>query len=303
MPLIRFIILSILMISIITSCGHSMKHPFHGRKFPTYCSDPEIEEQVNMRKNYYPVYIEYSAESLKNVEALFCTGLRPPNRVFRRDVNKESIEVAFFNSFERANTFREIIASRFSSAEVGNPITIQSAQDSQDIGLYQHIINRIASTFFPKIGEGDFKNLKKLIDRENSGIKNFQVALPTYIPDAFQRVDIEIHDKNRIKYHAEYTYDSRNSSQCFRVSGDDGRWGGDTRAFTSLNVSSSSLGNVRLDYVSFDRVGDVSQVFFRKRVPEIKEVVSNHYSMVSCKDGISLSEAIKIVESIRFLEP
>jgi hypothetical protein len=66
-------------------------------------------------------------------------------------------------------------------------------------------------------------------------------------------------------------------------------------------VNSPALGNIPLQHTSFDRIGDQSQLGFYKRF-STKEA-STSYSMGSCKDGISLSEAIRVIESIRFLQP
>jgi hypothetical protein len=286
-------------------CGRSTsKHPFRGGEFPTSCSDAKIEEQIDIKKEYYPIYVNYSPQNLEVISTKFCVSLMPPNRVFRRDVNKESVEVAFFNSLERANIFRQVISVRFPDAEVGSPITFQSVKDSMDIGTLQHFVKyQSPSISFPVIGENDLNQLKSLVGRKNRQSVNFQVALPTYIPDGFNMAKLRINNLNGFSYLITYEGKFENKTSCFNISGDGGGTGGFITFFTSLNINSIALGNIQLDYSSFDKVSDISNINFNKNVPAIKSATSNHYSMASCKDGVSLSESIKIIESIRFLRP
>jgi hypothetical protein len=304
-----FLVLSLLIIG----CGRSTsKHPFSGHDFPTQCSDSENKGETNLKQDVHPVYIDYSVENFEIISKRICSGPYPPNIVLRQDANKESVEVAFFNTIERANIFREVISSKFPSAEVGKSITLQSVIDSRNIGKTDHFLKyRASSTSFPEIYKDDLENLKTLIDKDSwLGRKN-QIALPTYIPYRFRVESVRAkNSKSFMGYTVTYRSKFDVNLSCFSISGGYDAWniddtggakGGRVESSKSLIVSSPPLGNVRLDYVSFDRMGDQSHISFRKRVPESSS--SNHYSMTSCKDGISLSEAVKIVESIRFLSP
>jgi hypothetical protein len=184
------LILSILMIG----CGRSTsKHPLSGEDFPTTCLDSEIGGQIETKGTYYPIYIDYSPENFETISKKYCNGLFPPNRVFRRDVNKESVEVTFFITLERANIFREVISSRFPSAEVGKSITLQSVKDPENIDEAYHFMKyKIPSTYFPKIPKDDLENLKQIVNKDSLFVKNFQVALPTYIPDKFKLENVEV---------------------------------------------------------------------------------------------------------------
>ncbi len=293
-----------LMLSVsLTGCGRSTsKHPFNGRSFPTWCNDEGTVGQAD----FYPIYIDYSPENLEAVSRQFCGGgTRLPNRVFRRDVNKESVEVAFFSTLDRANTFREIISSKFSSAEVGKSITIEpTAKDAIDIGTSRHFEKyQVSSVLFPQLDKSKINQLRKLVGKKSKKIESFQVALPTYIPDGFYLENLAISDLNSIDYVITYTSRLRNPTSCFLLSGHSGGTGGTLTYFTSLNINSSALGNVRLEYSSFDRSGDISNLYFDKSIGDVNLSSKHYYYMGSCKDGISLSEARKVIESVRFLKP
>ena len=271
------------------------KHPLTGQKFPTWCSDSTPGEQTGETIEFYPVYIDYSEIILNQIREDFCTSV--PIKVFRQDKNIDTIDVAHFTSKYRAIQFKEYFKRRFLTAEVGNPIKIESPKDMADLFSSEHYI-RESTTSFPLISEGQLKQLKQLVGDNNIDKINFQVALPTWLPDGFTISNIDIREDK--KFPPGYNMKYKSATSCILLSGDNGQWGGDPRSHTTLNIYSAALGNVRLDYNNFDRVSDHSYVFLRKSLPSPSRAKMT-YSITSCEKGISLSEITKIIKSIKFV--
>jgi hypothetical protein len=278
------------------------QHPLTGKPFPTLCNDPYIGEQSGVEAQLYPVYVDYSESVLKHIEELCGGPYAPPVKKIRKDVQKESVEVAFFKNPERAKIFQDFLKLRFPSAEIGSPVTIESPKDSSEVGTVEHI-RRESSRSFPAISSNDLNRLKSLVKRGDvSEGRMFEVALPTYLPNGFvmDKINIAYGDGLDHGKPSNYEITYRNKNSCFYLQGDNGQWGGDPRSYRTLNVVSPALGNIRLDYYDLDRQSDKVNIFLIKKF-RANTQSWEIYSMRGCEDGISLSDIVKIIKSIKFI--
>jgi hypothetical protein len=174
--------------------------------------------------------------------------------------------------------------------------------------------NSYAKTF-PGLNLQQIKKLKALIGNNNRDKIDFKVILPTYLPNGY-RVH-QLRAVNNAQYSISYEVIYRNSdNECFTLRADNGQWGDGLSGLSRINVSSSALGVITLEHTDFDRLSSSSFVSFRKdilRANSTRTMMS--YSMVSirdnhylpefsgCKAELRLNEAVKIVESLRYLKP
>ncbi len=101
----------------------SSSNPFESEAFPkATCGDSLPTNPQSYPLSFYPVFIDYSASNLRQINVRFC---QDAYRMTREANNKVAIQVASFTSPGRAEEFRAFLASRFGNAEVGEPRIIQ----------------------------------------------------------------------------------------------------------------------------------------------------------------------------------
>ena len=74
--------------------------------------------KTNSPTNWYPVYIENKGSNLTVVRSEFC---RDAILKYRKHLDKNYIQVASFNSYQKASRFAKILDDRFSGVEIGEP--------------------------------------------------------------------------------------------------------------------------------------------------------------------------------------
>ena len=101
-------------------------NPFDSVSLPqASCGDklPKNAKADNFK--FYPVFVNYDSKvNLEIVKSKFCGDAIQKYRI---DKGHESIQVTSFTSEERANQFKQFLASKLGSAEVGKP-TVRAAK-------------------------------------------------------------------------------------------------------------------------------------------------------------------------------
>ena len=159
---------------------------------------------------------------------------------------------------------------------------------------------------FPKLSAEQENQLLK-IDEDNSRGIEVKIVLPTYVPAGFDISEFEIEDDPRFgpRYTVLYRDEQNN---CFEFSAASGGFGADSEDFEIVSVDSKALGQVSLGFIQFDAVTSQPRIEFEKFNVPGKILSPQQYSFWSptnapeCK-AIDFQEAIKIVESLEYLNP
>ncbi|HLO86189.1 MAG TPA: hypothetical protein VK203_14430 [Nostocaceae cyanobacterium] len=149
-------------------------------------------------------------------------------------------------------------------------------------------------------------------DKNNETGINFKVIVPTYVPSGFKIDKFEITkgtfgpDYNLEGYNYKISY--RNSNNlCFSIYSQGPGGGGDPEGYETLTVSSPALGKVAIEYTKSDQIEEAQYIVVEMvrgilKGNHIYSFVSTNKKHESCKI-ISLEEAVKIVESLQYLNP
>ncbi|MEQ9480856.1 HEAT repeat domain-containing protein [Coleofasciculus sp. F4-SAH-05] len=101
-----------------------IENPFYKESFPkAVCGDPLPKDPNVYPVNFYPVYIDYSENSLIKVTSSFCQDARKKTR---EETDNLSIQVASFATIDRAEAFKDFMIDNFGSGEIGEPTQIES---------------------------------------------------------------------------------------------------------------------------------------------------------------------------------
>lgn len=97
----------------------SLNNPFEQFSYPLdVCGDPMPTDPSLYPVNLYPVFINYNDAYLEQVESSVC---RDAFVKIRKASGENSIQVASFLTYEKANLFKDFIGEKFSGVEVGKP--------------------------------------------------------------------------------------------------------------------------------------------------------------------------------------
>jgi len=281
------------------------------------CGDQLPNDLKAYPVKHYPVFIDYSESNLKSVKSKYCHDAFKKNR---KTAGKNSIQVASFLSIERANKFRNFMIEKLGSGEVAEPTVIQAKRTYQET-------EASLSTQVGKAALLTSAQVQELISL-NSKVKGSEVKVkflvPTYIPSGFK---IDIFRSWYQQYGSSifrgprYTIIYRSlRNSCFEISGGVIQPIGDepTKYESIVNVSSSTIGKVSIGYTDFDRENGRSYLGFIQSMNRINigkneytfgspvyEVFSpqNGYKAINKCSRISVQEAVKIVESLKYLNP
>jgi len=170
--------------------------------------------------------------------------------------------------------------------------------------IYAAIPSKISVAESSQLNSVQVKQLVSL-DKNNTKRLALKVIVPTYIPPGFQIDEFKAEEDF---YGPTYTIKYRNSSNsCFEISSNFGGWGGEPTDYHNVEVSSPVLGKVILEYKDFEQ-NHKSYVGF-KNTPVV--IGKQGYFFQSpfgigtsyqC-NSISPQEAVKIVESLQYLNP
>jgi len=103
-------------------------NPFKNENFPKpSCGDTLPSNDTEYPVSFFPVFVEYSEANLSSIQQKYC---RDAFQNYRKEKQKDSIQVASFNGRERATFFRELLSSEYQGAEVGSPTVIAARPNS-----------------------------------------------------------------------------------------------------------------------------------------------------------------------------
>ncbi|HLO86186.1 MAG TPA: hypothetical protein VK203_14415 [Nostocaceae cyanobacterium] len=247
---------------------------------------------------YYPVFIDYSDDNLQSIKSKYCKDAR---KKLRKTTGKDAIQVASFSSIERAKKFSKFMSEKLGSGEVGEPTVIEAKRTTEVIDAKAGFNLSVAKA--AKLTPDQVEQLVSLDKNNEAGI-DFKVIVPTHVPNGFQISNFEVRNTpDETIYRIVY----RNSSDfCFSIEGNSGGWGSGPEEERSVEVLSPALGKVILGYTEFSAITKKPWIAFQGapiiigergyffNSPENKEQNCN---------TISLQEAIKIVESLQYLNP
>lgn len=155
------------------------------------------------------------------------------------------------------------------------------------------------------------------LDKNNSRGMEFKIAVPTYVPTGFE---LESFGATEDGYGPLYWIVYRNSSNlCFEISANSGGWGAVPQDYETVEVVSPAFGKVVLEYTDFDQIRNKAYIRF-KDAPIVRgepgkkrgyffaspvesfEAKKSSENLAIC-DRINISEALKVVESIQYINP
>lgn len=285
-------------------------NPFDSVSFPqASCGDklPKNTKADNFK--FYPVFVNY--DSKVNLEIVISNFCGDAIQKYRIDKGYESIQVASFTSEERANQFKQFLATKLGGAEVGVPnvrVTKSKPQPTKDAVAK-------ASQLTPQ----QVEQLKNIIFKDTLGKPHkVEAILPTYLPPGFKldsfKVEVSPEDPYGygFKYEIAYKNASNDSFKITTVAPGPGA-GPPPYAPKLKAVNSPAFGEVIIGYKEFDKTSDKSsiEVIISASPPEASNISENTpsdggssaWTYYLHSDTLSLAEATKIVESLSYLYP
>lgn len=282
-------------------------NPFDSVSFPqASCGDKLPKDTKADNFKFYPVFIDYSSNvNLEIVKSNFCGDAIQKYRI---DKGYESIQVASFTSEEHAHQFKQFLATKLGSAEVGVPtvrVTKSKPQPTKD-----------AVAKAAQLTPQQVEQLKNIIFKNTAGKPHkVEAILPTYLPPGFKLDSFKVSSDGSNfgeKYEVSYKNASNNSFKITTYAPGLGA-GFSPYAPKFKEVSSPAFGEVIIGYTEFDKTSDKpsTDVIIGVSPPLANNTSENspsdggssvwHYQLHS--NTLSLAEATKIVESLSYLYP
>lgn len=143
------------------------------------------------------------------------------------------------------------------------------------------------------------EQVKHLMSKVKNNLNkiDFKIVVPTYIPLGFQIDTFEVEDNPG------YLIRYRDSSNyCFELRSASDGFGGSPTEYRTVEAFSPALGKLLLGYTDFDPVFNGSYIGFNEGfiIKGQQGYSFNSFSARGC-NVISLQEAVKIVESLEYL--
>ncbi|MEG5163291.1 hypothetical protein QUB37_23170 [Microcoleus sp. AT3-A2] len=283
-------------------------NPFDSVSFPqASCGDklPKNAKADNFK--FYPVFVNYDSkvQNLEIVKSKFCGDAIQKYRV---EKGYESIQVASFTSEERANQFKQFIATKLGGAEVGVPnvrATKPKPQPTKD-----------AVAKAAQLTPHQVEQLKNILFKNTAGKPHkVEAILPTYLPPGFKLDSFKVLSDGR-NYGEKYEITYKNASNdSFKINTSaPGPGAGPPPYAPKLKaVNSPAFSVVIIGYTEFDKTSDKSsiEVIISASPSEVSNISENTPSDGGSStwtyhfhsDTLSLAEATKIVESLSYLYP
>lgn len=150
------------------------------------------------------------------------------------------------------------------------------------------------------------------LKQNNPQAATFKFVVPTYIPDGFQveLLEAEVLEADAIDQNGAFVYNLvyRNPQNvCFSIhSSSSNNWQDSfTSDYKTVEVNSKTLGKVVLNYTDFDGFTQGPYIGFKKPIWQRNQKYTfESGSGIFCNsDSISIEEAVKVVESFKYLNP
>ncbi|WP_017721568.1 hypothetical protein [Kamptonema formosum] len=263
---------------------------FLGSSFPKKsCRESFPEEPSAYPVEFYPVFLSEKI-SLNLVRSKFCQ-----DASYRLNGSR-SILVGSIIGKERAEQLHKLLQKEFGSAEVGEPTVIKTKPPSS-----QSVANAAQLTS---------EQVEQLIalDKNNAQGIDVKIIVPTYIPAGFQAYRVEAED-GHFGPNYSVTYRNYSNNTCFTMTGASGGFGAEPTNYQTVEVNSPALGRVTIEYTNFNQTFKRPYIGFKDFETAIVEgsqlyLFSPYNSRTDgCSNIISFQEAVKVVESLQYLNP
>ena len=266
---------------------------------PQYCGD-NLENISSYPTKIYPVFFDvgnYPSDSSKYreiqefIKSNFCENVR---RGYASDFF-EVLVLGYFSDKNQAEELKNTVGHYLSDVKIGTPYEMKLARSElRDLA---------------KLNEEQVKEILSM-DRNNYRKITFKPIVPAYVPDGFYISDFILADSTRRVASGDPQYIIKyknNNNFCFEISGNSGGWGDGARDYQLVEVMSPALGKVILESTDNhqDRTRSNIGFFLKKGLLGGQQAywfMSPLMDDQSCR-SISIQEAVKIVESLQYLNP
>ena len=273
----------------------------------------------------YPVFVDYSDSNLKTIKTNYCGDALKITTKYQG--KKYVIQVASFTSEERANQFKDFLARKLgsTSVEVGEATVIgakpipkstkdvtkaaqptgdQQSQDKKADNVVSADNSPYAIGKAAKLATQEVENLMSL-EKSNLVLKDklkmeklkLKAIVPTYIPPGFEVKKLDARKESYVHYYR-IEYGDSNKSQ-FSISSSCCFCGDEPLGYKEVEVSSRKLGKIIVAYTYFDNDINKSDIVCATGILFNKNT-GREYSFYS---NLNIREAVKIVESLQYLNP
>jgi hypothetical protein len=245
-----------------------------------------------------------------------------PRRVCRDPIYKETqvfnVLLSFnllrergVNIFDYCRSFKpgleKDLVAQFTSLDRAKEFSSLFQQDDVDIEIQEELI-KVQNENQPEVAqasqlEPDQVEALLEVDKNNPKSFEFKIVVPTYIPDGFQLVSLDLDNARGIGDPSyELLYEHRDG-RCFSLRATSGGLGAGVADGEIIQADSLILGQVNIILLKPDRIPGDSIMMW----PTPSKILgAQYYQFTSgrgCKQVISLAESKKIVESLRYLNP
>lgn len=262
---------------------------------------------------------EYCGDDLKNVTS-YPTKIYP---VFfdvgdsGSEINKHKKEI---QDFIKSNLCKNVILGYTSNSGKFQEVLIlgyflnggEAEQLKNEVGNYLSEV-QVGISYEMKLSPSELKDFAKLTKKQVEELffnineleySDFKPIVPAYIPEGFKVSKFEVVDLGGYRdYNLMYKNDN---NFCFQISGSSTGWGDGASELQSIEVISQALGKVVLEYTENHRnrtnssisLGIQPGVLGGHQAYWFTSPVNDEYCY-----SISIQEAVKIVESLQYLNP
>jgi Domain of unknown function (DUF4367) len=300
-------------------------NPFDSDSFPkTSCGDRMPTDRKTDTVKLYPVFVDYSDSNLQTIKTNYC---RDALKITTKDKGKYVIQVASFTDEKRVNQFKEFLARKLgsTSVEVGEATVIGAKpipkstkdvakaaqptgdQESQDKKADDVVGADNSPYAIGKAAKLTTQEVQKLMSLEKSNLVlkdklkmeklKLKAIVPTYIPPGFE---VKKLDASKESYGHFYGIEYRNSSDShFSINTACCFCGDEPLGYKEVEVYSRKLGKIIVAYTYFDNDINKSDLVCATSILYNKNT-GREYSF---SGNVNIKEAIKIVESLQYLNP
>ena len=309
----RQILISSLLVALLLGCGETTPdnttqttatpaqstNPFDRVSFPQVsCGDKPPDDPQAYPVEFYPVYIDYSENNLRNVYNRFCNSV---------DWNETFIYVGFFYGQNRANWFKDLMIREFRSGYLGKAIVVNETPYVEPTKTPETTNHYVAKSYFIKAGiltVSQAEQLELLDSLKSDRGTDVKIAIPTYIPPGFTVKSFQRKIDPRYALGYEIYYKNK-TNHCFFLMGATGGMGDAPHVSVNVEVFSPIFGLITLEHLSFDQnkeqVGIRGDNFVKDGNAYNFESPHWNQNDIPCQ-GIKLQEAVKIIKSLRYLK-
>jgi hypothetical protein len=262
---------------------------------PKYCGD-NLENISSYPTKIYPVFFDvgnypsdsskYRGEIQEFIKSNFCENVR---RGYASDFF-EVLVLGYFLDKNQAEELKNTVSRYLSDVKVGTTYEMKVAPSE---------LGDLA-----KLNEAQVQELLSM-NRNNYRKITFKPIVPAYVPEGYEIAEFSLDEgRGGPEYNILYTDDN---NFCFEIYGNSGGWGDGPRDYQPVEAISPALGKVILEYTDNHRDRSQSEINFAGKHgllggQQAYWFISPSLNNQSC-GSISIQEAVKIVESLQYLNP